>query len=104
RFPRAGQAGDNDHPVARQIDRDVLQVVDARALHRNRGAGRRLRRGARSLRHGRQLPTAKKASSSTVTGLRFVSCTEVEAFPTRPRSDRYSQAVVTPRMSKFFLK
>ena len=32
RFPRAAQAGDDDHLVARNIERDVLQIVLARAV------------------------------------------------------------------------
>ena len=35
RLPRAGQAGDHDQLVAREVDVDVLEVVDARAAHRN---------------------------------------------------------------------
>jgi hypothetical protein len=35
RLARAGQPGDDDQPVARQIDIDVLQVVNAGAPHRD---------------------------------------------------------------------
>ena len=35
RLPRAGQAGDDHQLVARDIDVDVLEVVDARAADRN---------------------------------------------------------------------
>ena len=35
RFPRAGQAGDDDQPIARDVDVDILEVVYARAAHRN---------------------------------------------------------------------
>ena len=50
-FPGAAQAGDDDHLVARNIERDVLQIVLARAVdadgvasaiaveRRNRGDG-----------------------------------------------------------------
>src|SRR4249920_771354 len=44
--------------------------------------------------HG--FPRWKNASSWISTLLRLVSRTGVEALPIRPRSDRYSQAVVTP--------
>src|SRR3546814_19338837 len=56
-FRSAGQAGDHDQPVARQVEVDVLQVVgtgpaDADGVHRHRGwgpwkRGRRLAEGAR---------------------------------------------------------
>ena len=35
RLARAGQAGDHDQPIARQVDVDVLQVVDAGAANGN---------------------------------------------------------------------
>ena len=35
RLARAGQAGDDDQLVAREVDVDVLEVVDAGAAHRN---------------------------------------------------------------------
>src|SRR3546814_2075362 len=43
-FRSAGQAGDHDQPVARQVEVDVLQVVgtgsaDADGVHRHRGWG-----------------------------------------------------------------
>ena len=38
RFARARQAGDDDELVARQFERDVLEVVDARALDGDGGA------------------------------------------------------------------
>ena len=35
-FPRAAQAGDNDHLVARDFERDVLEVMLARAVNGDR--------------------------------------------------------------------
>ncbi len=55
RFPRTGETGDDNQTIARDLDRDVLEIVHARALHRD-GRARRLRVAAFQQAH--QWPSA----------------------------------------------
>ena len=121
RLAGAGEAGDHGEPIARNLDRDVLQVVDASALHGDGGAHRRrlaaarlafasrLRGAARWragfrprpwLRHARTHHLVwKNASSSTSIWLRVVSFTDVAALSMTPMSESHSQAMITCSMS-----
>ena len=56
RLAGAREPGDDDQAVARDLDRDVLQVVDARALHGDRRA------------RGRWLPSLSPCGSSAIGG------------------------------------
>ena len=91
----SGQPGHHDETVARDLERDVLEVVDARAFHRDRrpcGLGRsRVRSPARrggSPAHRRggssDPPVMKKASSCTSALLFLVRRAAIEALPIRP--------------------
>ena len=90
RLARAGQAGDDDQRVARDLQRDVLQVVNAGALDADRGprllTGRRHRPRARhaSLPPPPSPSTSKNAVSCTSTLLLRVRCTGSDALPIRP--------------------
>ena len=102
---RAREPGDHNQLVARNLHVDVLEVVYARAMHRDGGA----RRGPGRLRTHRgssssSSPRWTNASSCTTTLLLFVNCTGVEALPINPWSARYSHAVVTPSTLKLRLK
>ena len=95
RFARAGEAGDHDQLVARNLERDVLQVVDARALHRDGGARPASALAALELiRRFSQIERTPVPAPATL--LLLVSWTGVETLPISPWSARYSQAVVTP--------
>ena len=52
RLAGPGESGDDDEAVARDLERDVLQIVDACPLHGDRGPGGGPRR-LRALRHAR---------------------------------------------------
>ncbi len=90
RLARARQAGDDDQRVARDLQRDVLQVVNAGALDADRGPRLLTRRRHRSRACHPSLPpppspsTSKKAVSCTSTLLLRVRCTGSDALPTRP--------------------
>ena len=95
RLAGSGQPGHHDETVARDLERDVLEVVDARALHRNRrprGLGRfrvgspgHRRGGSRHRRGGSSDPPVMKNASSCTSALLFlVRRAAIEALPIRP--------------------
>ena len=113
RLAGAGESGDHGELVARNLHRDVLEVVDAGALHGDGGAQRWPRRLGVSRSLGALRPSApssvrsacwlrhrpplhhfvwKNASSSTSVWLRVVSFTSVDAFSITPMSESHSQA------------
>ena len=85
--------------VARDLDRHIPEVVDARTLHAD-SRSRRVPPG-----HRRPAPSdgrsiAKNASSGTLALLRFVRRAGRLAFPISPSWARYSHAGVTSLMSQ----
>jgi hypothetical protein len=83
-LPEPGQAGHHDQLVARQFERDILQVVHARALNRDGGARGAGLASAAALAASGAFPRWKNASSSTSTLLFLVSRTGSEALPISP--------------------
>ena len=106
-FPGTGETRYDDQPVSWEFDRDIssdcerarpaprwcfaaLVSILSAAPYQSLGASSSITDVLRW----------KKASSSTLMLLFLVSRTGSEAFPIRPRSERYSQTPVTPLMPK----